>query len=81
MRLKNRTALAIYSPALHVALIEAELRFNEHAFIEAEIEKRKGVIALPVIGVELSTRRHVAYVECCLLRDVKLELSMEYYPR
>lgn len=81
MRLKNRTALAIYSPALHVALIEAELRFNEYAFIEAEIEKRKTAEEMAYEQVELSVVGQIALVECHLLRDVKAELSTEYYPR
>lgn len=77
MRLRHRTALAVYSPALHVALIEAELRFDEHAFLEAEIAKRKTAEE----QIELSVVGQIALVEFHLLRDVKAELSTEYYPR
>ncbi len=68
MRLPARTALALACPLLHVGLIDAECKHNEHAFLNTEIERRSFTAHETECGQRLFN----------LLLGVKSELQREY---
>lgn len=80
MRLFARTALAIACPALHCGLIDAECKFNEHAFINNAISERRAKVQRyfePDASAPLDT---AADAELALLEKVKDELTLDYQP-
>ncbi len=68
MGLIARTALAVACPLLHAGLIDAECRFNEHAFINTAIRERAAIAAT------YPASRPEVVEELTLLQNVKAEL-------
>ncbi len=75
MRLHFRRCLAVSYPLIHIALIDAEVKFQEHAFIANEIECRVQTEEEFRLNGPLPSRTRDVLT---LLRGVKQELYEAY---